>query len=81
MAVNSTKAALGPERLSPDGTCLQPVRVARWHDGRRQVQRGAGFADLMMDQLGSKAMEVALVGFLPSLELPLAEYTLSGGVS
>ncbi len=78
MSVNSTKAALGPgEAFTGWGLVSNPYVSLGGTMGGAKFNVEQEFADLMMDQLGSKAMEVALVGFLPSLELPLAEYTLS----
>lgn len=77
MAVNPTKAALGPgEAFTGAGTVSDEYVSLGGTFGGAKFSVEQDFADLMMDQLGSKAMEVALVGFLPSLELPLAEYTL-----
>lgn len=78
MAINSTKAALGPgEAFTGWGLVSDPYVSLGGTMGGAKFNVEQEFADLMMDQLGSKAMEVSLVGFLPSLELPLAEFTLA----
>lgn len=77
MAVNPNKAALGPgEAFTGWGLPSNPYVTMGGTMGGAKFNVEQDFADMVMDQLGTKANDVALVGFLPSLELPLAEYTL-----